>query len=112
MTAQPTIGLQTAVAQAWERKRALLAILAQLPGTSGKVQRQRILRALQELGHLTTFEAMRFLDAFDPRPRVLELRREGHNIGLAWDRVETEAGVTHRIGRYYLARDVATEVTA
>lgn len=95
-----------------ERRAALHAIRDRLPGTAGRIQGQRILQAMQEHGSITTFEAMRYLDVFDPRPRVFELRRDGHNIGLAWDRAETEAGVIHRIGRYYLARDVTTEVSA
>lgn len=103
------VGLKVYTASS-EKIAALHAIRVSLPGTSGQVQRQRITAALQEHGSISTFEAMRYLDVFDPRPRVLELRREGHNIGLAWDRVETEAGVAHRIGRYFLARDVA-EVT-
>lgn len=84
-----------------EKRTALQAILQALPGVSGHQQRARILAALQ-IGTLTTFEAMRYLDSFDPRPRVLELRAEGHRIDLHWVYAETEQGQTHRIGQYVL----------
>ena len=94
------------------RISALHAIRDSIPGTSGKVQQLRLLTAIQTLGSVTTFEAMRNLDVFDPRPRKLELVRAGHPIQLTWDRTETEAGTVHRIGRYYLARDVTQGVSA
>lgn len=84
-----------------EKRRALQSILAALPGTSCAQQRARILAALQ-IGQLTTFEAMRYLDSFDPRPRILELRGQGHLITLHWVYAETEQGQMHRIGKYAL----------
>lgn len=86
------------------RKAALNCIRDQIPGHHGAAQQMRLLAALQQLGSVTTFEAMRYLDVYDPRPRKLELVRKGYPVQLAWDRMETEAGVTHRVGRYYLAR--------
>jgi hypothetical protein len=77
-----------------EKRRAL-------PGTSCAQQRARILAALQ-IGRVNTFELMRILDCFDPRPRVLELRAQGHLITLHWAYIETEQGQTHRIGQYAL----------
>jgi Helix-turn-helix domain len=110
--AHPLIGLVTEVQQALDRKSALHAIRDSLPGTTCEVQRQRLLAAIQKLGSITTFEAMRHLDIFDPRPRKLELLQAGHPIQLAWDRLETEAGVVHRVGRYYMAHEMAKGVTA
>lgn len=94
-----------------ERREALQAIRDQFPGHEGSAQQLRILSAIEQLGSVTTFEAMRFLDVYDPRPRKLELVRKGYPILLAWDRMETEAGVPHRVGRYFMARDAAQEVT-
>jgi hypothetical protein len=104
MTQHPPLSL--------ERKFALHAIRDANPGTSTEVQRKRLLTAIQSLGSVTTFEAMRHLDVFDPRPRKLELLKAGHAIQLAWDRMETEAGVLHRVGRYFMSRSGAQEVPA
>lgn len=71
------------------------------PGRSGAAQRTRILEALREFP-VTTFEAMRHLDCFDPRPRVLELRRKGLNIITNRIRIETESGDVHTVGQYAL----------
>ncbi|WP_233584698.1 helix-turn-helix domain-containing protein [Aquabacterium soli] len=95
-----------------ERRAALHAIRDSIPGCERSSQKQRILTAIQQLGSVTTFECMRHLDCYDPRPRKLELVQDGHPIMLAWDRMATESGTLHRVGRYYLARDMATEVTA
>lgn len=84
-----------------EKRQALQCILEALPGVSAAQQRARLLAAL-ESGPLTSFEAMRYLDSFDPRPRILELRAQGHLITLHWVYVETEQGQTHRIGQYVL----------
>jgi hypothetical protein len=94
-----------------QRIAALSAILANFPGHDGNAQQQRILTAIEQLGSVTTFEAMRFLDCYDPRPRKLELCRKGHPIQLAWDRMETESGAVHRVGRYYMARQKTKELT-
>jgi len=93
-----------------ERRAALLAVRESIPGTASACQRTRLLTAIQKLGSVTVFEAQRCLDIADPRPRKLELVREGHPIQLAWAKLETEAGVLHRVGRYFLARDAAQEV--
>lgn len=93
-----------------ERREALHQVRDSIPGTASACQRNRLLAAIQRLGSVTVFEAQRCLDISDPRPRKLELVREGHPIALAWDRIETEAGVLHRVGRYYLATDAAKEV--
>lgn len=46
---------------------------------------------------------MRYLDIYDPRPRIFELRRRcGFCIRTATRREQTEARVFHRIGVYSL----------
>jgi hypothetical protein len=96
--------LDVGASQATERRLALECIRQEIQGTARASQQQRILTAIQRLGSVTTFECMRYLDCYDPRPRKLELVRAGHPIELAWDRMETEAGVVHRVGRYFMAR--------
>lgn len=86
------------------RVAALHAIRDRLPGNDARSGRARLLEALQTLGHVTTFEAMRFLDVFDPRPRKLELVRQGFPIELHWRHVATESGKPHRIGMYAMSR--------
>jgi hypothetical protein len=86
------------------RVAALYAIRDRLPGNDARSGRARLLEALQTLGHVTTFEAMRFLDVFDPRPRKLELVRLGFPIELHWRQVATESGKSHRIGLYAMNR--------
>jgi hypothetical protein len=85
------------------RQKKLAAILKRLPGNSPGTQRARLMAAMHETGHVTTFEAMRALDVFDPRPRIFELRGEGHAITTATRIEQTEAGVPHRIGVYFLS---------
>ena len=87
--------------------RALAAILRQHPGTSCPAQCERIREALAQFP-LTTFEAMRYLDCYDPRARVMQLRNQGEPIVTHWRTVTTESGDRHRVGLYALA---ATEVT-
>lgn len=87
-----------------DRLAALHTVRDRHIGTATTTQRARLLDALQTLGHVTTFEAMRHLDIFDPRPRKLELVRDGHTIITLRRTVATEAGVKHRIGVYVMAR--------
>lgn len=94
------------------RRAALLAIRDAIPGKSRAAQQRRVLTAIQQLGSVTTFEAMRFLDVYDPRPRKLELVRKGYPIQLAWDQMQTESGDLHRVGRYFMARQKEMEVSA
>jgi hypothetical protein len=85
-----------------EKRKRLQAILKELPGVSVGQQRARLLVALQTFP-VTTYEAMRILDCYDPRRRIKDLRdRDGHSIVLHWVRIETEAGVAHRVGQYAL----------
>lgn len=62
-----------------ERIAQLHAIRDLHLGQSGATQRKRMREALETLGSVTTFEAMRHLDIFDPRPRKLELVRMGRH---------------------------------
>lgn len=94
-----------------ERQAALHRIRDSHHGESSAVQRNRLLAAIQQLGSVTTFESQRHLDIADPRPRKLELVRQGHPIELTWAHLETEAGVVHRVGRYFIARQKKEEAT-
>jgi hypothetical protein len=85
-----------------QRRTALRSILLRHPGNNTAAQRQRLLAAMEEIHNITTFEAMRYLDVYDPRPRILELRRAGHSIATVIKRERTECNVLHRIGLYFL----------
>lgn len=85
-----------------EKLTALAAILQSNPGTSCVAQCERIRAALSQF-NLTTFEAMRHLDCYDPRARVMQLRNAGERIDTHWHTTTTEAGVNHRVGMYVLA---------
>lgn len=84
------------------RTEALAAILNAMPGNDCAVQRQRIQTAMEHLGSLTSFEASRHLDCYDPRARIHELRRAGKNIKTVMRDELTKSGVLHRIGVYLL----------
>ena len=56
-------------------------------------------------GPCTTFEGMRDLDVYHVPARVLQLRKRGHRIDTVWERVVTEAGVAHRVGKYILIKE-------
>ena len=84
-----------------DKRHALAAILAAHPGNTCAVQCQRI-RAALSCFSLTTFEAMRHLDVYDPRARVLQLRKQGERIDTHWTQIHTEAGHPHRVGLYVL----------
>ena len=83
------------------RESMLAQILAAIPGNDTGAQRDRLLAAMRELGNVSTFEAMRYLDCYDPRPRILELRQH-FSITTVMRRQETESGESHRIGVYVL----------
>ncbi len=84
-----------------EKKAALEAIGAEFSGNEGHSQSKRLLAALSSFA-ITTFEAMRYLDVYHCPARVLQLRKQGHNIVTHWQTVVTEAGVTYRVGLYAL----------
>jgi len=84
-----------------DKRQALAEILAAYPGNTCAVQCARIRAALSRF-NLTTFEAMRHLDVYDPRARVLQLRQAGESITTTWGRITTESGDLHRVGVYVL----------
>ena len=84
------------------KREALASILAAHPGNTCEVQCARIRAALSQFS-LTTFEAMRQLDCYDPRARVRQLRNAGERIDTHWKKVPTESGHLHRVGLYVLA---------
>ena len=45
---------------------------------------------------------MRYLDVYDPRARVMQLRNAGERIDTHWRRIPTESGHMHRVGLYVL----------
>lgn len=87
-----------------ERVAALHGIRDRFKGDASATQCDRLLAAMRELGSVTTFEAMRHLDIYDPRPRKLALVRDGHDVVTTWRTAETESGDKHRIGVYTLRR--------
>ena len=84
-----------------EKRKVLADILQANPGTSSVVQCTRIRTALSQFS-ITTFEAMRHLDCYDPRARVMQLRNAGEAIDTHWRTVITESGDRHRVGLYVL----------
>ena len=91
----------TMIATPDDKRKTLASILAAHPGNTCAVQCARIRAALSQFS-LTTFEAMRQLDVYDPRARVLQLRQAGENITTTWSRITTESGDLHRVGVYVL----------
>lgn len=81
------------------KRTALAAICRAYPGTTNTVQCTRILAALAQFS-ITTFEAMRYLDCYDPRARVMQLRNAGEVIDTHWQTIITESGDKHRVGLY------------
>jgi hypothetical protein len=84
------------------KRAALVAIRKAHPGNSTMQQCERIMAALSRFA-ITTFEAMRYLDCYDPRARVMQLRNAGECIDTYWQAITTESGERHRVGLYVLA---------
>lgn len=87
-----------------ERIAALEAIRDRHRGVGTTTEAARLLEALQALAHVTTFEASRYLDLYDPRARKLNLVQQGHKVLTTWRTVQTECGERHRVGVYSLVR--------
>lgn len=87
-----------------ERITALLEIRDSMPGNQCTVQCDRLLAAMRKLGHVSTFEAMRFLDVYYPPARKLDLVKAGYRVITSWRVIVTEAGKRHRVGVYSLER--------
>jgi hypothetical protein len=87
-----------------ERIAALHAIRDSITGIEAAPQRTRLITAIQQLQHVSTFEASRFLDVYYAPARKLELIRDGYPIKTVMRGVLTEAGKRHRVGVYFLER--------
>jgi Helix-turn-helix domain len=83
------------------KEAALIEIREQIKGNSTNTQCRRLREALARFP-INTFEASRYLDIYHAPARVMQLRKRGENIVTYWQRVETEAGVKHRVGEYVL----------
>ena len=92
-----------------EKRAGLESLRDAMPGNSVRTQEARMLAALAQW-QITTFEASRFLDIYDPRARVMALRNQGRLIVLNWVHVPTECGRLHRIGAYSLVKGRSAEV--
>jgi hypothetical protein len=84
------------------KRQALAVICRAHPGTTCIAQCERIRAALAQFA-ITTYEAMRHLDVYDPRARVMQLRNDGEAIATHWQTITTESGDRHRVGLYALA---------
>lgn len=94
------------------KKQALRAIASRLKGDDSDTQRKRFKEALQRFP-VSTYEAMRYLDIYDPRPRIWELRnKEGLDILTIPIRQQTESGKPHPIGMYVLKLTPKNKVAA
>lgn len=87
-----------------ERIAALEAIRDRHRGVGTTTEAARLLDALQALAHVTTYEASRNLDIYDPRARKLNLVKQGYEVLTTWRTVQTECGERHRVGVYSLVR--------
>jgi hypothetical protein len=85
-----------------ERNNALAEILRTMPCNDCDAQRNRMLAAMRKLGSVTSYEGSRYLDCYDPRARVHELRAGGNKIKTVMRAEQTESGVFHRVGVYLL----------
>lgn len=88
------------------KRRTLEAIRRAHPGTTCIAQCERIRAALAQYS-ITTYEAMRHLDVYDPRARVMQLRNNGAAIDTHWRTIVTESGDRHRVGLYVLTGGTA-----
>lgn len=86
-----------------QRREALEQIRLQHIDNSVRSQAKRLEAALRALGSITTFEASRVLDIYHPPARALALRKRGLSIITLRERVVTESGKVHRVGKYVLA---------
>jgi hypothetical protein len=88
--------------QSGKRHQALVEILHTMPGNDCATQCARMLAAMEQLGRVTSYEGSRFLDCYDPRARIHELRQAGAKIITSMCLTQTESGVFHRVGIYAL----------
>ena len=79
--------------------------------TSTESQRSLLLDHLKK-GPLTTIQARDELGVMSPAPRVMELRRQGHNIITLWTETVDRTGTKHREGQYILLTEEEREPVA
>jgi hypothetical protein len=91
-----------------QRETALKNILARMPGNDSATQCARMLEAMHTLGSVTSYEGSRYLDCYDPRARIHELRNGGLTILTVLGAEQTESGVFHRVGVYSINQVGAT----
>lgn len=84
------------------RNLVLATILRTMPGNGCAAQRNRMQIAMERLGSVTSYEGSRFLDCYDPRARIHELRKDGKRIKTVMREERTESGFFHRVGVYLL----------
>lgn len=85
----------------------LQKVRAEEDGVSALTQRRRLLRAFEQVPHISTAEARAGLDILHPAARVQELREEGHAIATLWTVVESDGGGRHRVANYLWTRGEA-----
>lgn len=88
------------IATSPERKAALEAIRVEFKGTDCATQRKRLHETFNRCVSVSTYEAQRFLDVYDPAARVCEMRKQGERITTHMRWIETEAGEAHLVGFY------------
>jgi hypothetical protein len=76
-----------------------------LNSTSTHAQRQRLLEALIELGAVNTIYARDSLNIMSPAPRIMELRKQGHEIIKTPITINDRNGFIHSgVARYVLIK--------
>lgn len=76
-------------------------------GNDATAQRSRVLEFLRRHGSLSTIDARHLIDVMHPAARVMELRRQGHDIMTAWAHETTSEGGAHRVARYHLMSEAS-----
>lgn len=85
-----------------ERPTTFAEIVRTIPGNGSEPQRNRMLAAMQRMGSVTSYEGSRFLDCYDPRARIHELRLAGYRIATHSRAMPTESGELRYVGVYVL----------
>lgn len=73
---------------------------------SKTAQQCRLLTWLLEHGSIATTECRETLAVMSPAARIMELRRQGHDIHTTWSHIADSEGVIHRQGVYILMPEV------
>lgn len=70
--------------------------------TNAPIQRQQLLKHLQQHGSITTIEARQLYDIMGVAPRILELKAQGHNIITVRINIDVGSVVHRRVAKYVL----------